>query len=131
VAEILLAEGKPSEALTAADQATAISSKSQDPNCRLAVGVMAARVRGLSDPKRPASGKDIEFLEKDATEAARLGYLEIQLEARLARGELEMKSNGQTEGRNLLAALEKEATAKGFLLIAHKAAVARGSDRRI
>jgi eukaryotic-like serine/threonine-protein kinase len=126
VAEILLAEAKPSEALTAADQATAISSKSQNPNCRLGVGVMVARVRGLGDPKRPASGKDIEFLEKDATEAAGLGYLEIQLEARLARGELEMKSNHQTEGRNLLDALEKEATAKGFLLIAQKAAVVRG-----
>jgi eukaryotic-like serine/threonine-protein kinase len=127
LAEILLAEGKPSEALTSADQAIAISSKSQDPSCRLGVGVMAARVRGLSGDTRPAS-RDIESLESEAAEAARLGYLGIQLEARLALGELEMKSGHPRRARNLLSALEKQATEKGYLLIAHKAAVARGND---
>jgi hypothetical protein len=90
---------------------------------------MAARAHGLSDPAQIASSKDVEFLERDAAEA-RFGYLEIQLEARQALGELEFKSHHQTVGRNVLAALEKEATAKGFLLIAHKAALARESDRR-
>jgi hypothetical protein len=37
-----------------------------------------------------------------------------------------MRSGQAVAGRSRLTALEKDATAKGFLLIAHKAAQARG-----
>lgn len=42
----------------------------------------------------------------------------------LALGEIEMKSGKAAAGRARLEALEKDATAKGFLLIARKAAAA-------
>ena len=47
-----------------------------------------------------------------------MGY---QLEADLALGETEMKAGAKDAGRVRLLALEKDATAKGFLLIARKA----------
>jgi len=40
-------------------------------------------------------------------------------------GELEIKSGDRTNGRARLAALQKDATAKGFLLIARKSVAAR------
>ena len=47
-----------------------------------------------------------------------------QLEARLALAEIEIQSGKCNAGRSLLAALEKEAKAKGFALIARKAGFA-------
>jgi len=40
-------------------------------------------------------------------------------------GEVEIKSGDRTNGRARLAALQKDATAKGFLLIARKSVAAR------
>jgi hypothetical protein len=54
--------------------------------------------------------------------ATKHGFVPEQLEARLALGEIEMKSGASDAGRARLAALEKDAQAKGFLLIARKAA---------
>jgi len=47
-----------------------------------------------------------------------------QLDARLALGEIEMKSGQTASGRVHLQALEREAHAKGFELIARKSAAA-------
>jgi hypothetical protein len=61
----------------------------------------------------------------DALAAAKsMGCLRCEFEARLALGEIESKSAQTTETRSRLAALEKDATAKGFLLVARKAAAA-------
>lgn len=57
-------------------------------------------------------------------EAIRYGFFGYQLEARLELAETEMKSGKTAAGRAHLAALEKGATAKGFLLIARKARAA-------
>jgi hypothetical protein len=54
-------------------------------------------------------------------EAVRLGLGSQQLEARLAEAEVEKMSNKPAIERAHLSELEKEATAKGFLLIARKA----------
>ena len=57
-------------------------------------------------------------------ESRKYGFLGYQLEARLALGEIEMKSRRNAAGRACLQALERDARAKGFLLIARKAAAA-------
>ena len=49
----------------------------------------------------------------------------IELDARLALAEIEIKSGQATTGRAHLAALETDAKAKGYNLIARKAAIAR------
>jgi hypothetical protein len=58
-------------------------------------------------------------------EATKTGFVGDQLEVRLALGEIEMKSGKTNAGRARLAALEKEAAKKDFLLVARKAAAAR------
>lgn len=54
-------------------------------------------------------------------EAMKHGFVGLQFEARLALGEIEMKSGETVAGRAHLKQLQKEATAKGFTLIARKA----------
>ena len=51
--------------------------------------------------------------------------MNYQFEIRFALGEVEMKSGKTSSGVAHLRSLEIDATAKGFLLIAHKANVAR------
>ena len=50
----------------------------------------------------------------------------IELDARLALAEIEMRSGQTTTGRAHLTAIEADAKAKGYSLIARKAATARG-----
>jgi hypothetical protein len=57
-------------------------------------------------------------------EATKFGYLPYQFEARLAIGEIEMQSGMSSIARPHLEALERDARAKAFLLIARKAAAA-------
>jgi hypothetical protein len=56
-----------------------------------------------------------------AKEATKLGFVPYQYEVSLTLGGAEMRS-GEPGGRVGLAALEKDATAKSFLLIAREAA---------
>ena len=58
-------------------------------------------------------------------EATKAGLVRLQFEARLALGEIELKSGASAAGRARLSALAAEATAKGFGLIARKAAAAQ------
>ena len=81
------------------------------------MGIVSARV--VASRGRPADAK--ARLQAILAATRKYGFVSYQLEADLALGETEMKS-GQTEtGHARLVALEKDATAKGFLLIAHKA----------
>ena len=55
------------------------------------------------------------------TEARKYGYLNYEYKARLALGEVELKSGKTAAGRARLATLDKDASRTGFLLIARKA----------
>ena len=79
----------------------------------------------MSSRIRAALGKPAEArtaLEATLAEAKENGFVRYQLEARLALGEIELKSANPTVGRTGLTALEKDADAKGFYLIARRAA---------
>ena len=52
--------------------------------------------------------------------------LELNSCARLALAEIEMKAGQTAKGRAHLAAIEADAKATGYLLVARKAAIARG-----
>ena len=58
------------------------------------------------------------------SDATKYGFIGYELEAKLALGELEMNSGKTAAGRLLLASLQKEAVANGFLSISRKAAAA-------
>jgi hypothetical protein len=53
--------------------------------------------------------------------ARKMGLVRYELEARLASGEIELKSGVAAEGRKNLDALAKDASARGYALIAQKA----------
>jgi hypothetical protein len=61
-------------------------------------------------------------LEATLAEAKEDGFVRYELEARLVLGEIELKSANPLVGRTGLTAVEKDADAKGFYLIARKAA---------
>jgi hypothetical protein len=54
-------------------------------------------------------------------EATRLSCGRCQFDARLALAEIEMKEGKKAVAHEHLASLEKDASAKGFLLVAHEA----------
>jgi hypothetical protein len=99
--------------------------KTTNRNSQIEVTIADAQVRA-------ALGKTAEaaaLLVKVVEETRRSGFRELQLRARLALGETEMKSQNPASGRAELASLEREATSKGFHLIAHKAAAAMKGHR--
>jgi serine/threonine protein kinase/tetratricopeptide (TPR) repeat protein len=116
----LLAEGKPQDALVAISRAESILARSDDLIVRLKVATIGARIHATGRPTKATLS-----LETTIADAIKIGCIPCQFEARLALGEIEMKSGQVTAGRARLERLEKDARAKGFGLIARKAAVAR------
>src|SRR5206468_6845935 len=113
----LVAQGKLAEALKVVDTAKKLLAKSDNREKRLPAFIIAARVRA-------ASGETVQTaksLEPILAEATKFHLVAIQFEARLALAEIEMKSGKTAAGRARLVALEKDATANGFLLVARKA----------
>jgi hypothetical protein len=68
------------------------------------------------------SAEAIKLLNAVMGEARKLGYVSYELESTLVMGEIEINSGKAAAGKTRLEALEKEATAKGFRLVAQKAA---------
>ena len=85
---------------------------------RIACDIAAERVAAAAG-KRDEAAKGLEALLLESTQ---LGFLGMQFDIRLALGEIEMKSGEGRRGEARLMALEREATAKGFALVARKAA---------
>lgn len=121
LAKSLLLQGKVELAQHAIDSAMERSKKTENRGLRLFVATNAASVRAANGGMREASGKLISSI----AECRKYGYLGGELEARLALGELELRMGKVSEGRAHLFTLEKDATAKGFKLIAAKAAASR------
>ena len=64
-------------------------------------------------------------LKQLVNDSHRAGLVPNEFEARLALTEAEVRASHSAAGRAQLASLERDARAKGFLLIARKAAAAR------
>ena len=118
----LLQQGKVDDARSAITEAVRLSEKSQDVTVRIPVILDQAYVT--------AAGKNLGKAEitaqKALTRARSLGLFRLQLEASLALGQIEMTEPNPAAGRARLHALEKSARAKGFELIARKAANGHG-----
>jgi DNA-binding winged helix-turn-helix (wHTH) protein/tetratricopeptide (TPR) repeat protein len=124
VSRALLAAEKPHEALQAVGRSLAHAEVSDNRLLRLSVAIASTRVRAAT--QAPAAiGDASKRLETVRLEAARYGFATLGLEARLALGEIELHSGSVSAGRAHLSALEREARAGGFGLIARKAATAR------
>src|SRR5580704_574730 len=125
LARALLAEGKTAAAKDAMQQARTLAAKSQNPNIRWPTAIAAAQIETAGKDLAVAGAASRE-LDGIVTKARELGYKGIELNARLTLAEIEMKTGKMAAGRAHLAAIEAEAKAKGFNLVAHKAAIARG-----
>jgi tetratricopeptide (TPR) repeat protein/class 3 adenylate cyclase len=121
LARSLLLQGKTHATAETIGRAEKLAATSEECAARTTLAILAAR----SDAASGATAAAEKSLESILAEAVRLGDVPTQLETRLARGEVEMKSGKVDVGRAGLSALEKDATAKGFLLIARKAAAAQ------
>jgi hypothetical protein len=75
-----------------------------------------------------AAAKDFSAAERLArstfAEANKLGFVQTQMEASLALGEIQVKGQNPAAGRVALLQLAKDAQARGFALIATKASAA-------
>ena len=120
LAEVLLATGRPAEAQKEIAAGELLVAKSQNRESNLQFAIVAARVRAATGSKAEAA-KNLEALVKLASA---YGFVHYEFWARLALGEIEMQSGKTAVGRALLSTLEKEASAKGFSLIARKAKAA-------
>jgi tetratricopeptide (TPR) repeat protein len=118
LARALLAMGRPLDAQKEIDAGKELLTKSLDLETHFELGIIACRVEAALG-KNPSAENELESVLAGARKHKYLGY---QLEARLALGEVETGSGKIAAGRAILAAIQKDAAAKGFLLIAREAA---------
>jgi serine/threonine protein kinase/tetratricopeptide (TPR) repeat protein/TolB-like protein len=117
----LVAQRRLSEAEKLVVDDQQLVAKSENRHSRLVAAISKARFL-------MAAGKtsDAEKLLQGVTqEAGNFGFGRLQLEARIDLGAAEMKLGNPAVGWAQLASLERDAKAKGFLLVARKAAAAR------
>jgi eukaryotic-like serine/threonine-protein kinase len=117
LAYALLQDNKLREAAAPADRAALLAGKSKEIETRTPILITAARVNGFTG-KSPANSRAVQAILDQATTQANVVF---QLQARLALAEIESHTH-QPEAAAHLAVLEKDATAKGFTLIARQAA---------
>lgn len=118
LARSLLLQGQTRAAQETIEQAQKLAATGEDRASRTTIAILAARIAAASGASEAAE----QSLASLLSEAVVLGDIPTQLEVRLALGEVEMKSGKVDSSRARLATLEKDATARGFLLIARKAA---------
>ena len=70
----------------------------------------------------------MQTLQQCLDQAAKGGFLAQQMEAELALGELEIATGKTDAGRARLQALQKQATFRGYFLLARQAATARSQQ---
>ena len=118
LARALVAQHKYEEAQREIAAGKSFVAKSQNRVNQFQLSIATAQLQAEQNRIEEAKRSLITIL----AEAKQTGLLEYQFEARLELGEIEMKSGKTASGRAHLGALQKDATSKGFLLIARKAA---------
>jgi tetratricopeptide (TPR) repeat protein len=124
LARTLLVQNKVADAARELGLPDDLARRSAVRSVRMNYSITTARVQAATG----GSAIAIKRLKRTLAEATEYGYLGLQLEARLALGETELRCGQQVAGRSRLSDLERDATANGFLLIARKAAKAKGQE---
>ena len=105
------------EAQKEVSTAVPLVAKLQNPRPRLEITITAARVAAALG----GSGETKRTLEGALAESEKMGFVPYQFEARFAIAEAQMRVGKSGQGRFQLNALAKDATDKGFLLMARNA----------
>jgi len=110
-----------SDAQGTAAKAAALAKTSQERHVIATVQIARAQVAAATGKSEDAA----RSLEAALDDMTLLGLVGLQFEARLALGEIQIKSpKTAAAGQETLSALEKDATARGFLFIARRAQAA-------
>jgi eukaryotic-like serine/threonine-protein kinase len=121
LARILAAQGRAADAKREVEQARTLAMKGEDRSVRLRQEIACARMLGIvSDADRSLA---IELLRNAQAEADKNAMVPLAFEARLALGEIEVRSS-PAAAKTRLRELQREAELKGFKRIAQRAAVA-------
>ena len=124
LAQCLLAEGNVAAARAAIDRAPGYLAGKCAVNTIFDISITAARVQAATGNGRKGNGTDdaLRNLDRVIAEARRANFAGVAMEARLARGEIQIRSGRSAAGRAELESLAEEAQAKGYGLVAHRAA---------
>src|SRR6266403_2013606 len=123
LAKTLLLGGHIADARKILDQVVAVATETHNRELELSATLTAARVRAASGNSSEAR-EAVRRLDRVIADATTTGFQAITLEARLAKGEIEMGIADPSTGRTDLDALQKEAAKRGFQLFAQKASAA-------
>ena len=113
----LLGQGKAVQAEKEIRVAEGIAATTESRLLAIDIRIASARVYAVAGK----GAKALQMLNGALAEATKLGCGRCQFDTRLALGEIEMKQENKKAARVHLTALEKDASSKGFLLIAHQA----------
>ncbi len=113
LADALLRQGQLPEARRAIDESISLTTSPQE---RIEAEILRARIQAGSGSVAQAR----QSLSTMLSEARRQKLLGLELECRLAQGELELKAGIAAEARVQLAQLERDARSAGLLLIARR-----------
>jgi tetratricopeptide (TPR) repeat protein len=122
----LLMQGELDEARKAAQHGADLSLTSSDPALRLPAQIQQARVDMARSKDENANSSAFRRLNSVIAPAKQLGYYNLESEARLALGQLELKINSSL-GRKQLKALTAETRQRGYELVARHAEEAMSS----
>jgi tetratricopeptide (TPR) repeat protein len=116
-----LAQGEVEQARAEGGKAVAAGRRTEVAHARLLAEVAAARATAASGVAAEV-GTALAALETVLARATRLGFVPVRLETLLARAEVRLRAGQTTEARRELSALSRDAEAKGFGLVARRAA---------
>jgi tetratricopeptide (TPR) repeat protein len=130
VALALLAQNKPDEAQKAVAHARSLLPGETTGLVPLHLTITEALVETAVRPADSAAvSKAILSLHDVRAKSQKGGFAGVELQARLAEGEIELKSGDATKARAQLAVLERDARSKEYGLIARQASeISRGSQ---
>jgi tetratricopeptide (TPR) repeat protein len=117
---MLLAQKKLDEAQKEMAAAEALAGNVSSRTLRLSVSIISARVRAAVGGNSNVAA--IQTMQKVVADARKAGMKAFELESRLALAEIERAAGKNAAAQTERSAVQKEAAAQGFLLIAQNAA---------
>jgi DNA-binding winged helix-turn-helix (wHTH) protein/tetratricopeptide (TPR) repeat protein/TolB-like protein len=123
MAKTLLVNRRIGDAHKIVDQVIGAATETHNRGLELSAALTDARVRAAYGDSWETK-EALRRLDRVIAEATTTGFAAIVMEARLAKGEIEMGNADPSAGRVYLVALQNDAAKEGFQLIAQKASAA-------